>query len=324
MPTNILRLTLTDREVTATRALLDDIVGDRRMLDQHYFVEHAHVLAQELPRRVRQVFYRFKREEAAPVLHVTDNPVLLGGAGPTPTTYVEVEPGFELNDAQILHGLYGSLLGEPIGFTSQRQGSIYNTIVPMPQLAETANSSSGSRYEFGFHVEDAFHPARADFIGLLCMRNYERAATTISCIDGIDLAPDEREALFQPRFRIGHNPIHTTAGVVTEDLLPVLFGRRERPYVRVNFAALDLEEYHGLERRALDKLLHHFECNRVALVLQGSEFVYVDNYRCVHARDAYDARFGPEARWLVRVVFTSDLRKSSDLRESTMTRAIAA
>lgn len=324
MATNIRRLELDADEAAATRALLDEITADRRMLDQHRFVEHAHVLAQELPRRVRQCFYAFKREEATPVLHVTGNPVLADGPGPTPISYVELEPGFELNDAQILHGLYGSLLGEPIGFTSQRNGSIYNTIVPMPDLASTANSSSGSRYEFGFHVEDAFHPARADFIGLLCLRNDEEAATTISCVDGVELAPEELDVLFEPRFRIGHNPIHSTSGVVTEERQAVLYGRRDRPYVRVNFATLRPDQHQGLERRALEGLLSHFERNRVALVLRSRDCVYIDNYRCVHARDAFQARFGPRARWLTRVVFTSDLRKSIDMRESTATRAIAA
>lgn len=322
--TTVLNLEITDAEAARIRGLLDDIMTDPGMLDQYSFLEHAHVLAQELPRRVRETFYRYKREEAEPILHVTNNPTLAGGADATPTSYVETEPGYRLNDAQILHGLYGSLLGEGIGFTSQRNGSVYNNIIPKPELATTANSSSGSRYDFGFHVEDAFHPARAEFIGLVCMRNDEAAATTISCIDGVELTPEEHDVLFEKRFRIRHNPIHSTSGLVAEERQEVLFGHRDRPYVRINAATLELSDYDGVDRRALEKVLGYFVRNKTSVVLRSRDCIYIDNYRCVHARDAYDARFGPNARWLSRVVFASDLRKSRALRDNLMARAIAA
>lgn len=324
MSTSITELQVTPEEAIQIRALLDDILSDEQMTDQHYFVERAHVLAQELPRRVREEFYRFNRQESASALYVTGSPVLADGPGPTPVRYVEEEPGYRLDDAQILHGLYGSLLGEPVGFVSQRKGSIYNTITPMPHLAATANSSSGSKFDFGFHVEDAFHPTRAEFIGLACMRNEEKAPTTIASVDGIELTPEETQVLFEPRFNIGHNPIHSTSGVVEENRQPILFGRPDRPYVKVNFATVRLDDYEGVERTALEKLKTHFERNHEALILRTGDFVYIDNYRCAHARDAFDPLPPGQARWLVRVVFTSDLRKSRGLRDSTLTRAIAA
>ncbi|GAA1501307.1 clavaminate synthase family protein [Kitasatospora kazusensis] len=324
MSTVIRELAVTAEESVQIRALLDHITADDRMPDPNYFVEHSHVLAQELPRRIRESFYTFSRCEITSALHVTGSPVLAKGPGPTPVTYVEEEPGYRLNDAQLLHGLYGSLLGEPVGFTSQRKGSIFNTITPMPSLSGVANSSSGSMFDFGFHIEDAFHPVRAEFIGLACMRNDERAATTISSVDGVDLTEEELHALFEPQFVIGHNPIHSTSGVVAEDKLSVLFGPTDRPYVRINFATLKVEDYDGVPRRALEKLRTHFEQNRAQLVLQGGDFVYIDNFRCAHARDAFDPLPPGQARWLSRVVFATDLRKSRAMREGTINRAIAA
>lgn len=325
MTTPVLCLELSEQERRSIRALLDDLVADDRMSEQNVLLDQAHMLAHELPRRVREVFYRFRLNESEPVLHIVNSPVLLDGVPPTPTRYVETEPGFRLNDAQILHGIYGSLLGEPFGFSSQRNGSVYNTIVPLPQLAGTPNSSSGSAHDFGFHVEDAFHPARGDYIGLVCMRNEERAPTTIASIDGIDtLTAEELDLLFEPRFRVGHNPIHETSGVVEEERQAVLFGSPERPYLKVNFAALDLDEYEGVEFTALLGLRKYLEANRVSVVLRTGEYVYIDNFRCAHARDAFEPLFGERARWLTRVVFTHDLRKSRELRESAGSRVIAA
>lgn len=324
MTTSFIRVQPNESEKRSIRALLDDLISDNRMLRQEKLLEHAPIAAQELPRRIREVFHHFKRNEEEPVLLVTDNPVLLGNSEPTPECYPELDVDYKLNDAQVLHGLYGSLLGEAVGFTSQRNGSVYNNIIPLTSHLSISNSSSGSKFDFGFHVEDAFHPARADYIGLVCMRNEERAATTVSCIDGVPLTQEETAILFEPRFRINHNPIHSTSDVVRETAQPILFGHPDRPYVRINVAALCIDEYTGLERQALDKLIEYFTQNRLAVTLRSRDCIYIDNYRCVHARDAYNAFFGPNARWLSRVVFTNDLRKSRPLRASVRARAIAA
>ncbi|MFJ4352972.1 TauD/TfdA family dioxygenase [Pseudomonas sp. NPDC089428] len=324
MATTIRHITPTLHEKQQIRGLLDEIIREPDMTNQYSFMEKAALYAQELPRSIRQVFYDFKRREDYSALLVSNNPVLGDGAGPTPCRYIELDNDYRLNDANILQGLYGSLLGEGIGFTSQRAGSLYNNIMPLPDCSEIANSSAGSVLDFGFHVEDAFHPARAEYLSLACMRNDEGASTIISSIDGITLSPEEMNTLFEPRFNIAHNPIHTTSDVVQEDAQAILFGHREAPYVTINAATLNLENYAGLERQSLEKLLGHFSENRVALTLEPTDCVFIDNYRCVHARTAFEANYGASARWLSRLVFTSSLRSSRKMRNSVATRAINA
>lgn len=324
MATIAKKLILTNQEQQQIRGLLDEIIQVPTMTNQYTFMEKAALYAQELPRRIREEFYDFKRNEEAAALLVSGNPVLGNGAGPSPSRYIELDEDYCLNDAKILHSLYGSLLGEGVGFTSQRGGSLYNNIIPLKELKKTPNSSSGSVLDFGFHVEDAFHPARAEYLGLVCMRNDERAATTISCIDGIELSAEEKQILFEPRFKIPHNPIHSTSDIVEETSQPILFGHRSAPYVKINAAALNIDEYDGIELQALKKLLHHFAENRIAIMLGATDCVFIDNYRCVHARDSFKANYGDGARWLARVVFASSLRKSREMRSSVKTRAINA
>lgn len=324
MATAVTKLELMPDEVGQIRSLLSQIKSDRGLLNQFRFLEEAVILAQELPKRIRHAFYRFKREEEASVLLIPDNPVLPGGPGPSPSDYPEIDPGYELNDLHLLQGLYGSLVGEAMGFTSQRNGSIYNNLIPRPDHELRGNSSAGSRIAFGFHTEDAFHPARPDYISLACMRNLERVATTVSCIDGVVLTDQQRDALFQPSFKISHNPIHATSGVVIEEAQAILFGHPEKPYVRINAADLTLDSYQGIERSALERLLDHFTSNRLSITLRSRDVVFIDNYRCVHSRDAFQALYGPNARWLSRVVFTNDFRKSRALRQTQLDRTIAA
>lgn len=324
MTTKIIKLELLTQEIQQIRGLLDEIIQEPGMTNQYSFMEKAALYAQELPRRIREEFYNFKRSEDAAAIWVSGNPVLTNGVGPTPSRYIELEEDYRLNDAKILHGIYGSLLGEGIGFTSQRGGSIYNNIIPLKEHRKTSNSSSGSILDFEFHVEDAFHPARAEYLGLVCMRNDERAATVISCIDGIALNAEEKQILFEPRFKISHNPIHDTSDIVEETSQAILFGHKNTPYVRINAAALDIHEYDGIERQALKKLLNHFAEHRIAVILKTTDCIFIDNYRCVHARDSFQANYGDGARWLARVVFASSLRKSREMRKSIKSRAIRA
>ncbi len=324
MATLVKKIIITNQEKQQIRGLLDEIIQVPTMTSQYNFIEKAALYAQELPRRIRQKFYDFKRNEELAALLISGSPVLLDGAGPSPSRYIELDNDYRLNDAKILHGLYGSLLGEGVGFTSQRCGSLYNNIIPLKELSNVSNSSSGSALDFGFHVEDAFHPARAEYLGLVCMRNNERAATTISCIDGIKLSAEEKQILFEPRFKISHNPIHNTTDIVEEISQPILFGHSNAPYVKINAAALNIDEYDGIERQALEKLLRHFAENRNAVMLEATDCFFIDNYRCVHARDSFKANYGDGARWLARVVFASSLRKSREMRSSVETRAINA
>ncbi|ERT11094.1 TauD/TfdA family dioxygenase [Photorhabdus temperata] len=304
--------------------LIDHIVFDEKLDHQYDFLEKAPIFAQELPRSIREEFYNFKRYEKYAAIHVKDNPVLLNGVQPTPTRLIELEDGYKINDAKILLGLYGSLLGEGIGFTSQRNGSIYNNIIPFEELQNVSNSSSGSNKDFGFHVEDAFHPARAEFLGLVCMRNEEKAPTTISCIDGIELTDKEKDLLFRNRFYISHNPIHSTSNIIDEEGQAILFGAKEKPYVRINAAALNLDNNSLDEINAVNKVINFFNKNKKSIVLNTSDCIFVDNFRCVHARDAYEPFFGEKARWLARVVFATDLKKSRGMRGSVQSRAIIA
>lgn len=324
MATPIKTIVPTNKEKREIRALLDEITQNPSMEDQFYFLDKATIYAQELPRRIREELYLFKRREDTAVLLISENPVLKNGAGPSPSHHIETEPGYRLNDAKLLHGLYGSLLGEGVGFTSQRGGSVYNNIVPFKEYSAIPNSSGGSNHDFGFHVEDAFHPERAEYLGLVCMRNDEGAATTISSIDGIELTDEERQTLFEPRFKIAHNPIHSTSDIVDEARQAILFGHPDSPYVKINAARMNILDYQGVERTALEKVLRHFEENRVSVVLKATDCIFVDNYRCVHARDSFDAFYGDRARWLARVVFASSLRKSRSMRNSVSTRAINA
>lgn len=136
------------------------------MDNQYTFMEKAAIYVQELPRPIRAEFYNFKRREEAAVLWVSDNPVLLEGAGPRPSKHIEIESDYRLNDAKILHGLYGYLLGEGVGFTSQRDGSLYNNIYRWKVTAPSLTQAGGRIWTSAFTLKMRSTPPEPNILAL--------------------------------------------------------------------------------------------------------------------------------------------------------------
>ncbi|MBY8851239.1 hypothetical protein K7G98_24000, partial [Saccharothrix sp. MB29] len=60
-------------------------------------------------------------------------------------------------------------LGEPMAFREEKSGALVQDVVPVPGMEET-QGNAGS-VPLTMHVENAFHPDRPDYVGLLCLRN---------------------------------------------------------------------------------------------------------------------------------------------------------
>jgi enduracididine beta-hydroxylase len=58
------------------------------------------------------------------------------------------------------------------------------------------------------------------------------------------------------------------------------------------------------------------------LVLEPGDYVFIDNYRTVHGRKPFKARYDGNDRWLKRTNITKDLRKSRAARISCTDRLI--
>ncbi|HYG65572.1 MAG TPA: arginine beta-hydroxylase, Fe(II)/alpha-ketoglutarate-dependent, partial [Thermoanaerobaculia bacterium] len=58
------------------------------------------------------------------------------------------------------------------------------------------------------------------------------------------------------------------------------------------------------------------------VVLEPGEICFIDNFKAVHGRRAFRARYDGEDRWLKRVNIVRDLRKSRAVRPSAASRTI--
>jgi L-asparagine oxygenase len=311
--------TPSDIEVQALKSLVAE-VRDNLPPTEINVLARVPLLAQELPRSLRTQIRDFAENETSDGIVVRTHDAFPNNCLRTPQDYDELNPAYLYNDVQIAHAIVASLIGTPVGFRSQRGGRCLNNIIPTKALEELSNSSSGSRFDFGLHTEDAYHAYKADFLALACIRNDENAVTSFASIKSVNLPTNLKKELLKPQFFIGHNPIHMLAGALKIAPQSILYGRQDSPCMRINVA-----NTRGIDRDAqcvLDQFVALLVNARESLTLMRGDFFYLDNFYTAHARDAYQPNYGEYARWLSRFILAKDLRKSMSARSSLESRII--
>jgi enduracididine beta-hydroxylase len=104
--------------------------------------------------------------------------------------------------------------------------------------------------------------------------------------------------------------------------LAVLYGDPQAPYIRLDPYFMQRLEDDEAGQAALDRLIEKIETQIHGLVLRPGDFVFMDNYRVVHGRKPFDARYDGSDRWLKRINLARDLRKSRDARPTAESRII--
>jgi alpha-ketoglutarate-dependent taurine dioxygenase len=76
-------------------------------------------------------------------------------------------------------------------------------------------------------------------------------------------------------------------------------------------------------RLALNTLTGLIDANLSEVVLEPGDICFIDNYKVVHGRKAFKARFDGTDRWLKRTNITRDLRKSREFRATPLSRTVS-
>jgi hypothetical protein len=75
-------------------------------------------------------------------------------------------------------------------------------------------------------------------------------------------------------------------------------------------------------RLAMDYLIQAIDENLRGVALLPGECLFIDNYKAVHGRSSFKARFDGMDRWLKRVNIARDLRRSRGARRAPASRKI--
>ncbi|WP_231626743.1 guanitoxin biosynthesis L-enduracididine beta-hydroxylase GntD [Streptomyces apocyni] len=303
------------------------------------------VFAHRLPERLRAVLTEFRltgRPHGGLVL--ANLPVDETAVGATPVGYTAEPEGAEVTNVTAVLLLIGSLLGAPFSYLSQQRGKLVLDVFPIAGHEEQQlGSSSASLLEW--HNEDAFHPNRADWVMLLCLRNPDAVPTMFAPVTDLKVPAEQREVLFQERFIILPDESHTaefnseTTGIdpnsrhaeaferirrmnQTPEQISILSGDPDAPYVRIDPAFMQHDLDDPAAERALEATIEAFTACMKDVALATGQLLIIDNKRAVHGRRPFRARYDGTDRWLRRINVTADLRSSAGRRFGGHGRAL--
>lgn len=347
------RLCLTRPEIATTQTIVGELTERYHSAENPEFLNQARIFADELPRSIRQFVNEFRLQEwpDAAIAIISGYPMDEAKIGRTPPHWEFKEDATRTVEEQMLLVLYGSLLGDVFGWSTQQNGYIVHDILPILGH-EYEQLGSGSEGLLWWHTEEAFHPYRCDYLGLMCMRNPNRGPTTVAYSKvAHQLEQGHLKILFEPRFTIRPDESHLEKNKSLllnhekqnhdtqrhEQLLErayqkihkmnsqpepigVLFGDPNDPYMRLDpyfMKALDAEA-----QTALNALCEQIDEAIKEVVLEPGDVCLIDNYRSVHGRKPFKANYNGNDRWLKRINITRDLRKSRDIRAASAARVV--
>jgi Fe(II)/alpha-ketoglutarate-dependent arginine beta-hydroxylase len=339
------RLALTADEAAAVDDLVSHAVARYPSADCPQFLRDAPVHGHELPRRLRAALAEMRALETTAGCVVSGFAVDDEAIGITPLAWHQQPSRRSTLREEVWLVLCGSLLGDVFGWATQQDGAIIHDISPMRGY-ENSQLGSGSSTLLWWHTEEAFHPYKCDYLGLLSLRNRDHVPTTFATIAGIEMDDDALDILFEPRFYIRPDDSHLGGSKATEvpagregrlllaararisqmngrpQKVAVLSGDPAAPYLSIDPFYMEVPDDDPPARIALSRLCQAIDDRLREVVLEAGDLLFIDNYRAVHGRKPFQARYDGTDRWLKRINVTRDLRKSRAHRVTSGSRVI--
>jgi L-asparagine oxygenase len=219
----------------------------------------------------------------------------------------------------VLLGLSG-LLGEPVSFTTEKDGRIVHDIIPTERGART-QTSQGSAVFLNFH-NDIVHDARGrydisnpDFLVLSCLRADLEGEAKTCYADARDIlaALDDEvvETLRSPLFRLnapgGYTRMYADGNEVLSEPVALIDGPEHAPEIYV--AANGVRRLSPEAEHAFDELQRVCRDPQVGqtVTLRAGQALLINNRKGVHSRSPFPARYDGTDRWLQRTYIRRSL-----------------
>jgi len=339
------RIQMSDEDVTGAQKVVERLARRHQTIEEADFHATAEVLAHELPHSLRAGLVDFRLREPAAVCVISGWPVDDDRVGPTPTDWREQSLPSPTLAEDIFFYLCATMLGEPFSWATAQRGRVIQDILPM-RRNKNKQLGTSSETALTWHIEDSFHPLRADYVGLFCVRNPDGVLTTCAAVEDVEIPVEWQQALRAAQFIIRPDESHSEETLkavaierdVSAELLErslaqhrdlvdnpneisVLFGDPEQPYLLINSFYMDTPQNEAAQA-ALAGVIELLDDAMWGVALEPGDVLFLDNYRAVHGRAPFIARFDGTDRWLRRLNVARDLRRSRCLRSSAEARIV--
>jgi L-asparagine oxygenase len=217
---------------------------------------------------------------------------------PTVRGTVDAVPMFSDGIIGVLSALFGNIyiLDGKVG------GRHIHNVYPCFGDEDTQLGSSSA--ELQWHVEDAFHPYRASWIGLLCVREDASVVTKVARVRDMELSEEDRRALAVDEYSllVDESFSPTVRGAVWSSR--VLSGPESDPSIVFDPAYTIFRD--AVQRDCFQRVLAAAEASHRQVVLQRGDFLALDNRRTIHARSRHAPRMDGGDRWIKRTLILQD------------------
>jgi L-asparagine oxygenase len=271
-----------------------------------------HKIFAELPAPVLKDIMTFGRFPESPGVMLLENMPMDPELPPTPKDGNPVVNRNSFVGEGILLGLT-QLLGEPVGFTSEKSGQLIHYVTPV-EAGSYTQSNQGSKVFLNYHNDSIhdesgyYHRYNPDYLILHCIRADKDGKAFTYYADARDvcraLPPATLELLRQPLFRMAAPSTFSReragGAQVWSNLVPIISGPAETP--EISIAANGVKGETPEAAKALEQL--HATCHddkvHQKVALRPGMTMLINNRKGLHARSVFEPGFDGEDRWLLR------------------------
>ncbi len=310
----MLEIELTADEAIEIRRLCRSLKREYGSTDEEALLRDISQFPEQMPPGVVEEIAAFMRSPEADFAvirhHMIDDKYL----GRTPTNQKDPVTTQTSLEYEMVPMLYASILGQVFGWATQQEGHIVNDIIPMEAFAEQQVGAS-SKAELAWHTEDAYHPGRADFICLFCLRNPTGAPTTVASVIDIRSHQALPAELFDPCVRIAADDAQAAGAeavgnrewtAANVEPVPILSEDESGLQMCVDPAYMSLASDEPGVRDAVTGFCQTINEHLTEVVLEPGELLIVNNHRAVHGRRPFKPTYSGRDRWLKRVNVARD------------------
>lgn len=233
----------------------------------------------------------------------------VGDPGPTATHWRAVDR-VRTATFDIALTLVAALHGEVVGWHNQQDGHLVHNILPSP-AHERMQVGGSSLAPLTWHTEDAFHPDRADFLLLACVRNPDGLGTRLAVAGSFDLTDEQIAELSQPKLVIYPDDSYQDSGAdsISSAGMATVWQRSGHLCLRYDPAYTRMLAPDDGFRSAYEHLGRQMNEKGVLVSLRPGDLLIVDNDVAAHGRGPFRARYDGTDRWLKRVLVRAPRRR---------------
>ena len=310
---NVFSLNREEKKTIAT--LVDEIFNGHSFVTEDIFKNNIFDnIIEKLPKRLIEVFSIYNNSNQYLALRIEGNPFTCSNLQFTPNKYKETDTAHYINKGEVLHWIYSKLLGLPYSLEHQQKGAICNRIIPIKSHENIYNHSGGSSNTFDFHTEDAFLENKPDYISLYCIRNYEKAYTNLSYVKKQQLKKSTLDLLLKEKFLMkpNHHYYHSISKTEKGLMSKVISLNNDSQYLNlcINFNMINYDEFSEENRNALLELKNIVDRNKIEIILNTGDAIYIKNSIALHSRTSYTPQYGNYSRWLCRIITTKRIESA--------------